>query len=248
MTARTFDKYTALSSLSAPRLVDRVSNLPFSLAGINMGLATHWVFSAFFGRSLFDLGVLPPGALVAGGVAVLLVTAVLPFIGMLASFPAQGIGHVLRAGSELLLGSRNLTRILARGWVPLRNARQAALAERDRYWTARVDSALAACVQRARRADRVELQGFASLVLLAIDASCSPALVPSLLQLVGLGSYGDWLGCLYALLALGWCWSVSGDITSAAVIYHPVLAQQLARERALRQCERERAVGVRHYR
>lgn len=238
MTARTIHEHTALSSLSTPRLVDRVSNLTFSLVGINLGLASHWIFSAFFGRSLFDVNVLPPGAFVAGGVAVLVVTALLPCVGMLASFPAQGVGHVLRAAHGLLLGSRSLTRALARGWVPLRKARLAALAERDRYWTSRVDSALAACLQRARRADRIELQGFALLVLLAIDASCSPALVPSLLRLVGLASWTEWLGCLYALLALAWCWSVSGDVTSAAVIYHPVLAQQLVRERALRRSAR----------
>jgi hypothetical protein len=238
MTARTLDEHAALSSLSTPRLVDRVSNLPLSLAGINLGLATHWVFSAFFGYSLFDMGRLPPGALVAGAVAVLVVTALLPFAGMLVSFPAQGVGHVLRAALVLLLGSRSITRALARGWVPLRKARFAALAECDRYWTSRVDLALAACVRRARRADRIELQGFGSLALLAVDASCSPALVPSLLKLVGLGACADWLGCLYALLALAWCWSVSSDVTSAAVIYHPVLAQQLVRERAQRRSSR----------
>jgi hypothetical protein len=241
MTARTLDEHDTLSPLSPPRLVDRVYNLPFSLAGINVGLATHWIFSTFFGRSLFDMGVLPPGAIVAGGIAGLVVTAVLPFIGMLASVPAQCAGRCLRGAHELLLGSRHLTRALARGWVPLHKARQAALAERDRYWSSRVDSVLAACVRRARRADQVELQGFALLVLLVIDASCSPALVPSLLRLVGLASCADWLGCLYVLSALAWCWSVSGDVTSAAIIYHPVLAQQLVRERALRRARRARA-------
>lgn len=238
MTARTFEEHETLSTLAPPRLVDRVSNLPFSLTGINVGLATHWIFSTFSGRSLLDIGALPPGVVVAGGIAVLVVTAVLPFMGMLASWPAQGVGHVLRAGFGLLLGSRKLTRALARGWVPLRKARQAALAERDRYWTSRVDSALAACMHRARRADRVELQGFALLMLLGLDASCSPALVPSVLTLVGLAGCADWLGCFYVVLGLIWCWSVSGDVTSTAVIYHPVLAQQLVRERALRHARR----------
>lgn len=241
MTARTFDEHDTLSPHSPPRLVDRVYNLPFSLTGINVGLATHWIFSTFFGRSLFDLGALPPGAILAGGIPVLVLTAILPFAGMLARCPAQGVGRVLRAALGLLLGSRSLTRALARGWVPLRKARQAALAERDRYWTSRVDSALAACVQRARRADRVELQGFALLALLVLDASCSPALVPSLLEFMGLGSSASWLGCVYVLAALVWCWSVSRDVTSAAVIYHPVLAQQLLRERALQKARRAQA-------
>src|SRR5688572_11740351 len=238
MTARTFDEQDTLSPLSPPRLVDRVYNLPFSLTGINVGLAAHWIFSTFFGRSLFDLGALPPGAIVAGGIAVLVVTAILPFAGVLASWPARAVGRLLRAALGLLLGSRRLTRALARGWVPLRKARHAALAERDRYWTSRVDAVLAACVQRARRADRGELQGFALLTLLALDASCSPALVPSLLRFMGLASSASWLGCFYALAALVWCWSVSGDVTSAAVIYHPVLAQQLLRERALQRARR----------
>lgn len=238
MTARTFDEHDRFSPLGPSRLVDRVYNLPLSLTGINVGLATHWVFSTFFGRSLFDLGALPPGAILAGGIAVLALTALLPFGGMLASCPALGIGRVLRAGYWLLLGSHNLTRALARGWVPLRKARQAALAERDRYWTSRVDAALAVCAQRARRADRVELQGFALLALLVLDASCSPALVPSLLKFMGLGASVSWLGAGYAVAALVWCWSVSGDVTSAAVIYHPVLAQQLVRERALQQARR----------
>jgi hypothetical protein len=238
MTAHTLDGHDRFSPLGPSRLVDRVSNLPFSLTGINVGLASHWVFSTFFGRSLFDLGALPPGAVLAGGIAVLAVTALLPFGGMLASCPAQGIGRVLRAGLGLLRGSRSLTRALARGWVPLLEARQAALAERDRYWTSRVDAALAACVQRARRADRVELQTFALLALLVLDASCVPALVPSLLKFMGLGACVSWLGACYVLSALVWCWSVSGDVTSAAVIYHPVLAQQLVRERALRRARR----------
>jgi hypothetical protein len=244
MTSRTFDEHHTLSLLSPPRLVDRVYNLPFSLTGINVGLATHWIFSTFFGRSLFDLGALPPGAIVAGAIAVLVVTAVLPFAGMLASWPAQTVGRVLRGALGLLLGSRSLTRALARGWVPLRKARQAALAERDRYWTSRVDSALAACMQRARRADRVELQGFALLTLLALDASCSPALVPSLLRFMGLASSASWLGCVYVVAAFVWCWSVSGDITSAAVIYHPVLAQQLVRERALERARRAQSENL----
>lgn len=238
MSARTFDEHDTLSPLCPPRLVDRVYNLPFSLTGINVGLATHWIFSTFFGRSLFDLGALPAGALVPGGIAVLVVTAILPFAGMLASWPAQSVGRVLRAALALLLGSRQLTRALARGWVPLLEARQAALAERDRYWTSRVDAVLAACVQRARRTDRIELQGFALLTLLALDASCSPALVPSLLKFMGLGSGASWLGCVYVLAALVWCWSVGRDVTSAAVIYHPVLAQQMLRERALRKARR----------
>jgi hypothetical protein len=238
MTARTIDEHDRFSRLGPSRLVDRVYNLPLSLTGINVGLATHWVFSTFFGHSLFDLGALPLGAVLAGGIAVLALTALLPFGGMLASCPAQGVGRVLRAGLGLLLGSRSLTRALARGWVPLREARQAALAERDRYWTSRVDAALAACVQRARRVDRVELQGFALLALLVLDASCSPALVPSLLRFMGLGAYVSWLGTGYVLAALVWCWSVSGDVTSAAVIYHPVLARQLVRERALQQARR----------
>ena len=244
MTARTFDELDTPSPHSPPRLVDRVYNLPFSLTGINVGLATHWIFSTFFGRSLFDLGALPPGAIVAGSIAVLVVTAILPFAGMLASWPAQAVGHVLRAAFGLLLGSRHVTRALARGWVPLRKARQAALAERDRYWTSRVDAALAACVQRARRADRVELQGFALVTLLALDASCSPALVPSLLKFTGLASSASWLGSVYVLAALGWCWSVSRDVTAAAVIYHPVLAQQLLRQRALREARRAQSENL----
>lgn len=238
MTDRTIDEPAALSSLSTSRLVDRVYNLPFSVVGINLGLAAHWIFSAYFGRSLFDVSALPPGAIVAGGIAVLVVTAVLPFAGLLVSVPAQGIGRALRLALGLLLGSRRSSWALARGWVPLRKARLAALAERDRYWTSRVDSALAACVRRARRAERLELQGFGLLVLLAVDASCSPALVPSLLKLVGLASCAEWLGCLYVLLALAWCWSVAGDVTAGAIIYHPVLAQQLVRERALRRSAR----------
>jgi hypothetical protein len=234
MTAQTHVEHDIFSPLSRPRLVDRVYNLPFSLAGINLGLATHWIFATFFGRSLFDLGALPPGAIVAGGIAVLVVTAILPCAGMLASWPAQAVGRVLRASLGLLLGSSSIERALARGSVPLRKARQVALAERDRYWTSRVDAALAACVHRARRADHVELQTFALLMLLALDASCSPALVPSVLKLAGIGWCTSCLGFIHVALALAWCWSVSGDVTSAAVIYHPVLAQQLARERALR--------------
>lgn len=238
MTARTSDEHDSLCPLSPPRLVDRVYNLSFSLTGINVGLATHWIFSTFFGRSLFDLGALPPGAILAGSIAVLVVTAILPFAGMLASWPAHGLGRLLRATVGSLLGSHHVTRALARGWVPLGHARRAALAERDRYWTSRVDAAFAACLQRARRADRVELQGFALLTLLALDASCSPALVPSLLRFMGLGWCASWLGCSYVLAGVVWCWSVSRDVASATVIYHPVLAQQLVRERALRQARR----------
>jgi hypothetical protein len=171
-------------------------------------------------------------------------TAILPFAGMLASWPAHGVGRVLRAGLGALLGSHHLRRALARGWVPLRNARQAALAERDRYWTSRVDAALAACVQRARRAERVELQAFALLTLLVLDASCSPALVPSLLRFMGLGSCASWLGCAYVLASLLWCWSVSGDVTSATIIYHPVLAQQLVRARALQKARRAQSENL----
>lgn len=240
MTTRALEEHHTLDALSPTRLVDRVYNLPFSLTGINVVLASHWIFTSFFGRSLFDMGALPPGAIAAGGVAVLLVTAVLPVVGMLATWPARCVGRTLRAAHGLLLGSRHATRALARGWAPLRAARQAALAERDRYWTSRVDAALAACVHRARRADRVELQGFASITLLAIDATCSPALVPSLLPLVGLHSCADWLRCVYVLSALIWCWSVSRDVTSAAVIYHPVLARQLLQERAVRRSQRDR--------
>lgn len=242
MPARTFDEHVAFGPLAAPRLVDRIYNLPFSLAGINVGLATHWLCSEFFGRSGFEVASLPLGALLASGVAVLVVTAVLPFVGLVASWPARGVGRALRAGLGLLFTSRDLTRTLARGWVPLRNARQAALAERDRYWTSRVDSALAACVRRARRVDQVQLQGFATLVLLALDASCSLSLVPSLLRWVGLASSADWLGCGYVLLALFWCWSVGGDVMSSAVIYHPVLARQLACEQAQRRSPRARGV------
>jgi hypothetical protein len=37
---------------------------------------------------------------------------------------------------------------------------------------------------------------------------------------------------------------VSGDITSAAVIYHPVLAQQLVRERALERARRAQSENL----
>jgi hypothetical protein len=215
--------------------MERSIGAGWQLKALGSSLAFNWLYLATYGQGLMDFldgpPAAPPGRTAAVSVAAIVLSVyVFPLIGSAtARLLEWSFGCLCRVVER---SPRAATAHPQPGFVPLREARNAALYERDGYWTERIEQELSA--QAERRSTRTELQlhSFAVLSLLVLDLCCTPSLIEGFLRLFGLEATRDWLGVAYLALSLVWCGLVVRHPgRTLGYIRHPALAEKLARTR-----------------
>jgi hypothetical protein len=202
--------------------------LQLQLAAV--GLAFNSLACKALGRGL--LGFCDePGALLTAAVASVALAAVALALYLL---PALGAAFIwLLAQLDLLLDSGDSPHErppVESGWVRIDQAREAALFERDAFWTERVERELAARARHLGTRRSAARQSFALLALLILDLVCPQSIMVSLLQIIiGVDFARGVLFVAYLLTLLRWCSSVlPRSPARLGLIYHPALAKHLA--------------------
>jgi hypothetical protein len=205
----------------------------WQLKALGSSLAFNWLYLATYGQGLLDFldgpPAAPPGRTAAVSVAaVLLSVYFLPLVGSATAWLIDWCFGCLCSAIER---STRVTPAQPRpGFVPLREARNAALYERDGYWTERVEQELTAQAERRSTRTQLQLHSFAALTLLVLDLCCTPSLIEGFLRLFGLESTRELLCVVYLTLSLIWCGLVvRHPSTTLGYIRHPALAEKLAR-------------------
>jgi hypothetical protein len=210
--------------------IDRRLGQKWQLDVLATGLAFNMLSVKAFGQGLLDYSdpsravLTGPNAAVALA-AVALATYLLPRLGSAFIWLLEQLEGLFRTEHDVLARAVPLER----GWVRITQAREAALIERDTFWTERVDQELTARDRQRSARRRVERQCFALLFLLVVDLACPQSLVTGLLGLIArIDSGRELLVVLYLALAVRWCIAVLGNSSpSLALIYHPALAKHL---------------------
>jgi hypothetical protein len=207
----------------------------WQLKALGSALAFNWLYLATYGQGLLDFldgpPAAPPGRTAAVSVAAVVLTVyVLPKVGSATAWLVDwSFGCLCRV---VELSPRAAPAHVRPGFVPIREARNAALYERDGYWTERVERELTAQAQRRWTRTELQLHSFAALALLVLDLCCTPSLIEDFLHLFGLESTRELLGVVYLTLSLIWCGLVvRRRSTTLGYIRHPALAEKLARDR-----------------
>ena len=203
--------------------------LQLQLAAVS--LAFNSLACKALGRGLFGFCDEPAALLSAAAASVALASVALA----LYLLPALGAAFIwLLAQLELLLESGDHQRHerppVESGWVRIDQAREAALFERDAFWTERVERELAARARHLGTRRSAARQSFALLALLILDLVCPQSIMVSLLQIIiGVDFARGVLFVAYLLTLLRWCSSVlPRSPARLGLIYHPALAKHLA--------------------
>jgi hypothetical protein len=196
-----------------------------------VGLAFNSLAFKALGRGLLGFCDEPGALLTAAAASVALASVGLAFY----LLPALGAGFIwLLAQLEVLLiageRARQERAPVESGWVRLDQARDAALVERDAFWTERVERELAARARHLGSRRNAARQSFALLALAILDLACPRSIMLSLLQIItGVDVARVLLFVAYLLTALRWCSSVlARSPARLGLIYHPALAKHLA--------------------
>lgn len=221
---------TALNARSARRF-----GAWWQLKALGSALAFNWLYLTTQGQGLLDCLDGPPAAPLGQTAAVAIAALVLAvyLLPLIGSATAGLVECVFAGLCSAVERSTHLSPAhVEPGFVPLREARNVALYERDGYWTERIERELTA--QARHRSTRTELQlhAFATLSLLVLDLCCAPSLIEGFLRLLALPSTPELLVLLYLTLALTWCGLViTNPSATFGYIRHPALAEKLARTR-----------------
>jgi hypothetical protein len=210
--------------------VDRRLGQRWQFEILAVGLAFHMLSFKAFGQGLLDFSDAPRAALTGPNAALALAafviaTYLLPSLGAAVIWVLERLEAL--GGAERAPHRRAI--LVESGWVRLSQARDAALIERDAFWTARVDQEFSARDRRRAARRRLESQVFALLFLLVLDLACPNSLAIGLLQLVTRTDCArELLGISYLAASLRWCVAVLEEPPpTLGMIYHPVLAQHL---------------------
>jgi hypothetical protein len=210
--------------------VDRRLGRKWQLEILATGLAFNMLSVKAFGQGLLDFSDASRAVLTGPNAAVTLAafvvaTYIVPQLGAAFVWLLEQIEH-LQPDDR---GFDGRSSPLERGWVRIAQAREAALLERDTFWTERVDQEVTARDRHRAARRRLERQAFALLFLLVVDLACPQSLAIGLLQLItGIDFARELLVVLYLAAALRWCIAVlRNPIPNLGMIYHPALARHL---------------------
>jgi hypothetical protein len=230
MLAPMTSKYGTHGFQSLVSLIDRRLGQRWQLEVLAVGLAFNLLSFKAFGQGLLDFSDTPGTSLTGPNAAVALAafvvaTYLLPRLGAAFIWLFEQVEALHRHNG----GPESRTAPFENGWVRLAQAREAALIERDSFWTERVDQELTARDRQRSERRCVLRQSFAVLFLFVVDLACPRSLALGLLRLVtGIGVAQELLVVVYLAAGLRWCLAVLRNASpTAGLIYHPALAKQI---------------------
>jgi hypothetical protein len=230
MLAPMTSKYGTHGFQSLVSLVDRRLGQRWQLEILAVGLAFNILSFKAFGQGLLDFSDAPRTALTGPNAAVaiaafIVATYLLPRLGAAFIWLIEQIENLHRHDRR----HESRPAPFESGWVRLAQAREAALIERDSFWTERVDQELTARDRQRAERRRVHRQSFSVLFLFVVDLACPQSLALDLARLItGVGVARELLIVLYLAAGLRWCLAVLKNASpTTGLIYHPALAKQI---------------------